>query len=180
RMIAGSVISAGTPPAFELWEDGTLNARRANISGNIYANSGQLNNVVINENCQIQGKLTAMQIVGDIVKMYVCKKNGSVTIAPEPFDRDLFILPFTLIAYQRPDDSRIWRYGEVEITIFNNTNGRIVFIQKIETTRYNPVASKTYFIAIPAHATFSVSMRESDKHHTAGIPDIITLMTLKK
>jgi predicted phage tail protein len=73
KMVAGSVISAGNPPAFELLEDGTLNARRANISGNIYANSGQLNNVVINENCQIKGTLNVGQIKGNILsaKNYV-------------------------------------------------------------------------------------------------------------
>ncbi|OCG68008.1 hypothetical protein A9G39_03525 [Gilliamella sp. Imp1-6] len=73
RMVAGNVISAGNPPAFELLEDGTLNARRANISGNIYASSGQLNNVVINENCQIKGTLNVGQIKGNILsaKNYV-------------------------------------------------------------------------------------------------------------
>ena len=187
RMIAGSVISAGTPPAFELWEDGTLNARRANISGNIYANSGQLNNVVINENCQIKGKLTAMQIAGDIVKMHTCKKNGSVIIAPEPFDRDLFVLPITLIAERRPGGGGgdgihpdIWNYGEVKITIFNNTNNYLVFERKIETTRLNFVASDTFFFTIPAHKTFTVSMHEGSKQNRTGIPNTITIMTLKK
>lgn len=187
RMIAGSVISAGTPPAFELWEDGTLNARRANISGNIYANSGQLNNVVINENCQIKGKLTAMQIAGDIVKMHTCKKNGSVIIAPEPFDRDLFVLPITLIAEKRPGGGSgdgiypdIWNYGEVKIVIFNNTNNRLVLERRIETTQLNFVASDTFFFTMPAHTTFTVSMHEENKYKRTGIPDIITIMTLKK
>ncbi|OCG58694.1 hypothetical protein A9G37_06280 [Gilliamella sp. GillExp13] len=73
KMVAGSVISSGNPPVFELLEDGTLNARRANISGNIYANSGQLNNVVINENCEIKGTLNVGQIKGNILsaKNYV-------------------------------------------------------------------------------------------------------------
>ncbi|WP_085248024.1 TipJ family phage tail tip protein [Gilliamella mensalis] len=73
RMFAGSVISAGNPPAFELWEDGTLNARRANISGAIYAHHGQLNNVVINEDCQVKGMLNVGQIKGNILsaKNYV-------------------------------------------------------------------------------------------------------------
>ncbi|OCG40798.1 hypothetical protein A9G28_07605 [Gilliamella sp. Fer1-1] len=187
KMVAGNVISAGNPPAFELLDDGTLNARRANISGNIYANSGQLNNVVINENCQIQGKLTAMQIVGDIVKMHTCKKNGSVTIQSEPFDRDLFILPVTLIAQRRSGggggdgiNSDMWNYGEVEIVIFNNTNNNYVFIKKIETTSLNFVASDTFSVLMPAHTTFTISMRESNKYKKTGIPDVITIMTLKK
>jgi hypothetical protein len=186
RMVAGNVISAGNPPAFELLDDGTLNARRANVSGNIYANSGQLNNVVINENCQINGKLTAMQIVGDIVKMHMCKKNGSVTIQPEPFDRDLCILPVTLIAERernsggdgiKPDT---WRFGEVEIVIFNNTINNYIFVKKIKTTQLNFVASDTFSILMPAHTTFTISMRESNKYQKTGIPNSITIMALKK
>lgn len=73
KMVAGNVISSGNPPAFELLEDGTLNARRANISGRIYANSGELNNVVINENCHVKGILNVGQIKGNIIsaKSYV-------------------------------------------------------------------------------------------------------------
>ena len=87
KMVAGSVISSGNPPAFELLSDGTLYARRANISGNIHANSGELNNVVINENCRINGKLTASQIDGDIVKVINLPLDGVVTIEPQPFNR---------------------------------------------------------------------------------------------
>ncbi|OCG39063.1 hypothetical protein A9G29_09805 [Gilliamella sp. Fer2-1] len=84
KMVAGSVISAGNPPAFELLDDGTLNARRANISGNIYANSGQLNNVVINENCQIKGALNVGQIKGNVLsaKNYVFDVDMSFNIKP--------------------------------------------------------------------------------------------------
>ena len=99
KMIAGSVISSGTPPAFELLEDGTFNARKANISGKITANEGELNNVVISENCVIQGKLTAMQIVGDIVKNVYFQTGSTITIEPEPFNRvictsQLFVASF--------------------------------------------------------------------------------------
>ncbi len=38
------------------------------MSGSVNANAGTLNNVTINENCQILGKLSANQIEGDIVK----------------------------------------------------------------------------------------------------------------
>lgn len=66
------------------------------------------------------------------------------------------------------------------VVTFDNTNGRFVLVKTMETTHYNHIASNTYYVVIPAHATFSVSMRESDKHHKTGIPDIITLMALKK
>ena len=185
RMIAGSVISAGTPPAFELWEDGTLNARRANISGNIYANSGQLNNVVINENCQIKGKLTAMQIVGDIVKMYTCAKNGSVTIEPEPFDRELFILPVTLVAVGHLGSGgdnnwtpNYFTYGKLDIIIRNSATNRVIK-KTIETSKISLTASETLSTTIPANVTFFVNT-QTGKHKENGIPNFITIMTLKK
>lgn len=66
RIVAGTVVSQGYPPAFELLPDGTLNARNANISGVIRATSGELNNVVINENCKINGTLDANRIIGQL------------------------------------------------------------------------------------------------------------------
>lgn len=187
QMVAGSVISAGTPPAFELLPDGTVNARKANISGNIYANSGQLNNVVINENCQIKGKLTAMQIVGDIAKMYTCLKNSSVTIAPEPFERELVILPVTLVAVGIPgwgndnhDYPDSWACGRLDIAITDNANSKVISSTRIETSYLNLTASKTLLTTIPANSTFIVSTITPDKYKRAGIPGFITIMTLKK
>ncbi|EHZ3558197.1 host specificity protein J, partial [Escherichia coli] len=68
RLFAVSITSSGNPPTFSLTPEGRLTARNADISGNVNANSGTLNNVTINENCQIKGKLSANQIEGDIVK----------------------------------------------------------------------------------------------------------------
>ncbi|WP_157945642.1 phage tail tip protein J-related protein, partial [Escherichia coli] len=56
RLTAPTITSGGNPPAFSLTPDGKLTAKNADISGNINANSGTLNNVTINENCQIKGK----------------------------------------------------------------------------------------------------------------------------
>ncbi|EIH9613831.1 host specificity protein J, partial [Escherichia coli] len=59
RLFAVSITSSGNPPAFSLTPDGRLTAKNADISGSVNANSGTLNNVTINENCQIKGKLSA-------------------------------------------------------------------------------------------------------------------------
>ncbi|EEZ3007484.1 host specificity protein J, partial [Escherichia coli] len=61
RLFAVSITSSGTPPAFSLTPEGKLTARNADISGAITANTGTLNNVTINENCVIRGKLSANQ-----------------------------------------------------------------------------------------------------------------------
>ncbi|HFS3313692.1 TPA: host specificity protein J, partial [Escherichia coli] len=70
RLFAVSITSSGEPPTFSLTPDGKLTARNADISGNINANSGTLNNVTIAENCVVKGTISADRIIGDIVKGY--------------------------------------------------------------------------------------------------------------
>ncbi|EMS9399439.1 host specificity protein J, partial [Escherichia coli] len=53
RLTAPTITSGGNPPAFSLTPDGRLTAKNADISGNVNANSGTLNNVTINENCRV-------------------------------------------------------------------------------------------------------------------------------
>ncbi|HBB9471389.1 TPA: host specificity protein J, partial [Escherichia coli] len=65
-LTAPTITSGGNPPAFSLTPDGRLTAKNADISGNVNANSGTLNNVTINENCRVLGKLSANQIEGDL------------------------------------------------------------------------------------------------------------------
>ncbi|EEZ7629826.1 DUF1983 domain-containing protein, partial [Escherichia coli] len=102
-LTAPTITSGGYPPAFSLTPDGRLTARNADISGNVNANSGTLNNVTINENCQIKGKLSANQIEGDIVKT-VSKSfprtnsyaSGTITVRisdDQKFDRQVMIPP---------------------------------------------------------------------------------------
>ncbi|MFS4234113.1 phage tail tip protein, partial [Escherichia coli] len=67
-LTAPTITSGGNPPVFSLTPDGRLTAKNADISGNVNANSGTLNNVTINENCRVLGKLSANQIEGDLVK----------------------------------------------------------------------------------------------------------------
>ncbi|KOZ78589.1 phage tail tip protein J-related protein, partial [Escherichia coli] len=47
RLTAPTITSGGNPPAFSLTPDGKLTAKNADISGNVNANSGTLNNVTI-------------------------------------------------------------------------------------------------------------------------------------
>ncbi len=105
RLFAVSITSSGNPPAFSLTPDGRLTAKNADISGNVNANSGTLNNVTINENCRVLGKLSANQIEGDLVKT-VGKAfprdsraperwpSGTITVRvydDQPFDRQIVI-----------------------------------------------------------------------------------------
>ncbi|HHN9335595.1 TPA: DUF1983 domain-containing protein, partial [Escherichia coli] len=105
RLTAPTITSGGNPPAFSLTPDGKLTAKNADISGSVNANSGTLNNVTINENCRVLGKLSANQIEGDLVKT-VGKAfprdsraperwpSGTITVRvydDQPFDRQIVI-----------------------------------------------------------------------------------------
>ncbi len=76
RLFAVSITSSGNPPTFSLTPEGRLTARNADISGNVNANSGTLNNVTINENCRVLGKLSANQIEGDSLKQWAKLSPG--------------------------------------------------------------------------------------------------------
>ncbi|MEQ4101861.1 phage attachment tail tip protein J [Escherichia coli] len=104
-LTAPTITSGGNPPAFSLTPDGRLTAKNADISGSVNANSGTLNNVTINENCRVLGKLSANQIEGDLVKT-VGKAfprdsraperwpSGTITVRvydDQPFDRQIVI-----------------------------------------------------------------------------------------
>ncbi|HEB1526291.1 TPA: host specificity protein J [Escherichia albertii] len=119
-LTAPTITSGGNPPAFSLTPDGRLTAKNADISGSVNANSGTLNNVMINENCTIKGMLEADQVRGDFVKTVskpFPKKVGTwgntetpdgtvtVTISDDHnFDRQIIIPPiiFNGIAYTDP------------------------------------------------------------------------------
>ncbi|ENG7138583.1 host specificity protein J, partial [Escherichia coli] len=105
RLTAPTITSGGNPPAFSLTPDGKLTAKNADISGSVNANAGTLNNVTINENCRVLGKLSANQIEGDLVKT-VGKAfprdsraperwpSGTITVRvydDQPFDRQIVI-----------------------------------------------------------------------------------------
>ncbi|WP_052985649.1 phage attachment tail tip protein J, partial [Shigella sonnei] len=104
-LTAPTITSGGNPPAFSLTPGGRLTAKNADISGNVNANSGTLNNVTINKNCRVLGKLSANQIEGDLVKT-VGKPfprdsraperwpSGTITVRvydDQPFDRQIVI-----------------------------------------------------------------------------------------
>ena len=104
-LTAPTITSGGNPPVFSLTPDGRLTAKNADISGSVNANAGTLNNVTINENCRVLGKLSANQIEGDLVKT-VGKAfprdsraperwpSGTITVRvydDQPFDRQIVI-----------------------------------------------------------------------------------------
>ncbi|WP_052938099.1 host specificity protein J, partial [Escherichia coli] len=134
RLFAVSITSSGNPPAFSLTPEGKLTARNADISGAITANTGTLNNVTINENCVIRGKLSANQIEGDLVKTVgkAFPRNnsyasGTVTVTvydDQGFDRQIIIPPVLFRGtkhqnFNSPNQQSYW-YSTCKLQVLKN------------------------------------------------------------
>ncbi|GDN56764.1 phage host specificity protein [Escherichia coli] len=134
RLFAASITSSGNPPTFSLTPEGKLTARNADISGAITANTGTLNNVTINENCVIRGKLSANQIEGDLVKTVgkAFPRNnsyasGTVTVTvydDQGFDRQIIIPPVLFRGtkhqnFNSPNQQSYW-YSTCKLQVLKN------------------------------------------------------------
>ncbi|ELE2985570.1 TPA: host specificity protein J [Escherichia coli] len=196
RLFAVSITSSGNPPAFSLTPEGKLTARNADISGAITANTGTLNNVTINENCVIKGKLSANQIEGDLVKT-VGKAfprdaraperwpSGTITVRiddDQPFDRQIII---PAVAFR---GARHQRENKNGVSDFYSTCRLIV--RKNGSEIYNGTATDntviyTGVIDMPAGGggmtlEFSVSAwYMNDWYPTAGISDLLVVVMKK-
>ncbi|EIG2205104.1 DUF1983 domain-containing protein [Escherichia coli] len=133
RLFAVSITSSGNPPAFSLTPDGRLTAKNVDISGNVNANSGSLNNVTINENCRVLGKLSANQIEGDLVKT-VGKAfprdsraperwpSGTITVRvydDQPFDRQI-VIPAVAFSGARHERENSDTYSSCRLIVKKN------------------------------------------------------------
>ncbi|EHE7853673.1 host specificity protein J [Salmonella enterica subsp. enterica serovar Teko] len=190
---APTITSGGNPPAFSLTPDGRLTAKNADISGHINAISGALNNVVIAEDCTIQGTLRAERILGDIVKA-VGKEfpyfrepstgekryaSGTLTVQiddDQSFDRQIIIPPINFQGsyYGRSDT---WDTCTLEV----RRNGALIY----SGTSSSMPESYGATLDMPAGGgivtlTFSVSTRgNSTGWPNSRISDLI-LMVVKK
>ncbi|EHX1523418.1 phage tail protein, partial [Escherichia coli] len=132
-LTAPTITSGGNPPAFSLTPDGRLTARNADISGNVNANSGTLNNVTINENCRVLGKLSANQIEGDLVKTVgkafprdsrAPKRwpSGTITVRvydDQPFNRQI-VIPAVAFSGARHERENSDTYSSCRLIVKKN------------------------------------------------------------
>ncbi|MED9016763.1 phage tail protein [Escherichia coli] len=192
-LIAPTITSGGNPPAFSLTSDGKLTAKNADISGSVNANSGTLNNVTINENCQIKGKLSANQIEGDIVKT-VGKAfprdsraperwpSGTITVRiydDQPFDRQIVIPAVAFCgAKHRQASTGNEYYSSCRLVV--KKNGSVIY------DRYTTDVTAIYtgIMDMPAGyggitLEFSVSASNGDYYPTASISDLLVVVMKK-
>ncbi|EET0343582.1 host specificity protein J [Escherichia coli] len=192
RLTAPTITSGGNPPAFSLTSDGRLTAKNADISGSVNANSGTLNNVTINENCQIKGKLSANQIEGDIVKT-VGKAFPRDSRAPErwpsgtiivriyddqPFDRQI-VIPAVAFSGAKHEREHTDIYSSCRLIV--KKNGAEIY----NRTALDNTLIYSGVIDMPAghgHMTLEFSVSAwlvNDWYPTASISDLLVVVMKK-
>ncbi len=192
RLTAPIITSGGNPPAFSLTPDGRLTAKNADISGNVNANSGTLNNVTINENCRVLGKLSANQIEGDLVKT-VGKAfprdsraperwpSGTITVRiydDQPFDRQI-VIPAVAFSGAKHEREHTDIYSSCRLIV--RKNGAEIY----NRTALDNTLIYSGVIDMPAghgHMTLEFSVSAwlvNDWYPTASISDLLVVVMKK-
>ncbi|EMR6882829.1 DUF1983 domain-containing protein, partial [Escherichia coli] len=191
-LTAPTITSGGNPPAFSLTPDGRLTAKNADISGNVNANSGSLNNVTINENCRVLGKLSANQIEGDLVKT-VGKAfprdsraperwpSGTITVRiydDQPFDRQI-VIPAVAFSGAKHEREHTDIYSSCRLIV--RKNGAEIY----NRTALDNTLIYSGVIDMPAghgHMTLEFSVSAwlvNDWYPTASISDLLVVVMKK-
>ncbi|WP_242383225.1 phage attachment tail tip protein J, partial [Escherichia coli] len=189
RLTAPTITSGGHPPAFSLTPDGRLTAKNADISGNVNANAGTLNNVTINENCRVLGKLSANQIEGDLVKT-VGKAfprdsraperwpSGTITVRvydDQPFDRQI-VIPAVAFSGAKHEREHTDIYSSCRLIV--RKNGAEIY----NRTALDNTLIYSGVIDMPAghgHMTLEFSVSAwlvNDWYPTASISDLLVVV----
>ncbi len=192
RLFAVSITSSGNPPTFSLTPDGRLTARNADISGAITANTGTLNNVTINENCVIRGKLSANQIEGDLVKTVgkafprdsrAPKRwpSGTITVRvydDQPFNRQI-VIPAVAFSGARHERENSDTYSSCRLIV--KKNGAEIY----NRTALDNTLIYSGVIDMPAgrgHMTLEFSVSAwlvNNWYPTASISDLLVVVMKK-
>ncbi|HCQ2533412.1 TPA: host specificity protein J [Escherichia coli] len=191
-LTAPTITSGGNPPAFSLTPDGRLTAKNADISGSVNANSGTLNNVTINENCRVLGKLSANQIEGDLVKT-VGKAfprdsraperwpSGTITVRvydDQPFDRQI-VIPAVAFSGARHERENSDTYSSCRLIV--KKNGAEIY----NRTALDNTLVYSGVIDMPAgrgHMTLEFSVSAwwvNNWYPTASISDLLVVVMKK-
>ncbi|HIF0489057.1 TPA: phage tail tip protein, partial [Escherichia coli] len=191
-LTAPTITSGGNPPAFSLTPDGRLTAKNADISGNVNANSGTLNNDTINENCRVLGKLSANQIEGDLVKT-VGKAfprdsraperwpSGTITVRvydDQPFDRQI-VIPAVAFSGAKHEREHTDIYSSCRLIV--RKNGAEIY----NRTALDNTLIYSGVVDMPAghgHMTLEFSVSAwlvNDWYPTASISDLLVVVMKK-
>lgn len=175
---AGTVVSSGSSPNFKLLPDGTLVAKKAEISGRIYADSGVLNDVTVNGTIYAQdgyfnGTVFANKIAGDVVTPIILEKGKTITLAPVDYQR--IIVSMTIMLYVTKDGNK-WP----SLTLTSWANGKTILSLVAAPSTVGNVAQGIISYIIPKNETTTLSFNTEVKYSGQySFPSTLFLMAMR-
>ncbi|EMQ2086628.1 DUF1983 domain-containing protein [Salmonella enterica subsp. enterica] len=167
EIVSPWIHSKAAPYTFELRDDGTLIAKKADItgtinatngkfSGEVQASTGRFNNCIISESCTILGQVNAQNISGDITQTYSLKLGVGLSITSESFDRVISIPTLTVMGGSKSgggDRGDIDTTSTIKIYINDVEEG------SLSATGYNNLNVCSFSYDLPKGQTATVRMR---------------------
>lgn len=181
EIVSPWIHSKAAPYTFELRDDGTLIAKKADItgtinatngkfSGEVQASTGRFNNCIISESCTILGKVNAQNIVGDITQTYKLNLGVGISITSADFDR-IISIPSLYVAGSTGES------GGNNPHYYSITNTKTIYINdaemlKIQASGEGNSTLRAFFYTLPKGKTATVRMRSwSGDYENSAPPD---------
>jgi len=124
-------VSGPQGQGWNLPKNGNAELNNVTIRGTVYANAGEMNNILIKETCTVQGRIEANdgwfkgtvyaeKLEGDVVKSFTVGINGTAKIEAAPYPRRIVAIsaPMMAATATRIENSTVtYLYGQAHMTL---------------------------------------------------------------
>ncbi|POP44919.1 hypothetical protein CHU32_13620 [Superficieibacter electus] len=199
--ISDTLRSTNFVPGQQGWnlpKTGNAELNNVTIRGTVYANAGEMNNILIKETCTVQGRIEANdgwfkgtvyaeKLEGDVVKSFTIGINGTAKIEAAPYPRRIVAIsaPMMAATATRIENSTVtYLYGQAHMTLqlFAGDGGTAnIFDKHISASNSNQtvfdVAEGSWLLN--AGVYYEVTYRASGGVGPSGFPQNYTFLVVK-
>ncbi|WES69167.1 DUF1983 domain-containing protein [Superficieibacter sp. HKU1] len=199
--ISDTLCSTNFVPGQQGWnlpKNGNAELNNVTIRGTVYANAGEMNNILIKETCTVQGRIEANdgwfkgtvyaeKLEGDVVKSFTIGINGTAKIEAAPYPRRIVAIsaPMMAATATRIENSTVtYLYGQAHMTLqlFAGDGGTAnIFDKHIAASNSNQtvfdVAEGTWLLNPGVY--YEVTYRASGGVGPSGFPQNYTFLVVK-
>ncbi|WP_414166312.1 phage tail tip protein [Superficieibacter sp. BNK-5] len=199
--ISDTLRSTNFVPGQQGWnlpKNGNAELNNVTIRGTVYANAGEMNNILIKQTCTVQGRIEANdgwfkgtvyaeKLEGDVVKSFTIGINGTAKIEAAPYPRRIVAIsaPMMAATATRIENSTVtYLYGQAHMTLqlFAGDGGTAnIFDKHISASNSNQtvfdVAEGTWLLN--AGVYYEVTYRASGGVGPSGFPQNYTFLVVK-
>ncbi|POP41732.1 hypothetical protein CHU33_21730 [Superficieibacter electus] len=199
--ISDTLRSTSFVPGQQGWnlpKNGNAELNNVTIRGTVYANAGEMNNILIKETCTVQGRIEANdgwfkgtvyaeKLEGDVVKSFTIGINGTAKIEAAPYPRRIVAIsaPMMAATATRIENSTVtYLYGQAHMTLqlFAGDGGTAnIFDKHISASNSNQtvfdVAEGTWLLNPGVY--YEVTYRASGGVGPSGFPQNYTFLVVK-